>query len=1563
MEPIIDVTSYLNNLSIDRQMLIAKQSLSKTYFGQKRLIQPIIEDGKVRFKATYYNSQLARIPGLPAQQIFDSADEAANYISGFGITELANINFADEMTPSVFKGYEQVVIEMNEALKGNARYAGKQLSAQIAIHKSRQGSKSIGEFLQSMTASGTGFVFPTDEGGMALNFILGDKVLSTREAIEVLQDTGRGLFEPDELLKAIRKGDEGLSKLFAKLPKRLKGVLSPRDVSLSGNLIDAFLGYNFIDPTGANNLVSRMTALTNATLNVDNVFEIMSYAFEENENRIASAVGKQSDVMSFIRSGRTKEQALEVVRAPLEELIGVENQKLRAKAQAEIDIDDLQNRLKSFINDIANKEQIDAETGQYGINIAKDELKKSKAFTKEEAKIIGDLFDEMEKGYDGSSLINKRNIDSLRAQLRKEKQSLATKFDETSINRRIEIDRKLVQLNEQMSQMTVRGSATIGGRNVNYKSAAQVVEFLDRFDKYGIITSISGLKYETGIAAETAILNFSGAAEATSRVYADPMLTAFHQSVFGSDAEKAMIERYRKGVFDEYETLLERGRLTENHNVMKAVKRIASQDIDVLPEDQQFSKMLNRDWARRVLELHQSGVSIRDSNEYLNLLKVYYSSELFTSRKGMKLPVVPEVYRYALNSEANAMTGVKGGRRLFENIEDARASFAIKDGQGTRTIEMPKFRISNHNILFHENDIRKFYHALGGFDLDDKGLPILGTFESGGKRRFAAAMARQPTAVSELIGMTRFDDLETYQELFGNNKLFMRQLDDMLAASGDPLTNVKAYNLQYLKSALQSNTTLSSAFFNMEEIEQTAISVWDQLYNNKGRTFDAAYLDKLGRMASENLGATQLIARGADDPTLVSLGFARLKAEVEEIKMAPDLLRELKDYIPTSKYSQLQNLLSQNNIQEFYEQINKLDIDSLQKATSEVFLKKSAAIAIENENILGSYVNRSTVIGEGMYQFERMFQEEKLPPNIEDILKKKGIGLSLLPAETAIDMTQTFTSGRLLLSETVKLANSDASVAIEALERLHGKSMNLDQYGKTTMAQYGKLFGFLSQYENFNAKIDELLITGGKFSKTDLVVFAEGLSEGLVAAGANQKDINEFNQAISGGHEDVEKLLRSRGFIGAAKLSESQAAAELSERQLNAVTRAYSTKQVSREQLLAADITTESRVAAENILDRNNAIISAIKEIMDQQGSENFEEMSRFKMEVLKFELGDRILQDIEDVSRTMGIGGYELISSLEYVSLQRNYPLGFLEKLPDTSLIGDSLDRSHTLHRYLDMAQKRRNYQRATTNIGLKDFVESLTFNAEQRAGILGNAVEFDFVDGFFSLNGKTYGRSETIRALLADQEVADATAEEMQINRAIRARVIYEQSQINDAKAATFVNGSKASSDIITSVGQITDETPDVVADTLRALSTERSPIKKARFQRITKEYLQEQLSRPTVRNIAIGTGLAVAASFIYQGSKDRTSEDMSGPPLLPGGSAYESDYPRKLSEINQMSGQGYTPGISYKISLLGNRQQMESFRDAASGLTNGNINSTMYNRIPDVASDPYQQFARSF
>ena len=725
---------------------------------------------------------------------------------------------------------------MNESL---GLTGDQQIGAQIKIHKARTGSESIGTFLQEMKNRGTGLIFPTDEGGMALSFIQNGNILTTEQTIDIMRNARLGLFTEEEFSEALKAGNKGLSKLFAKLPKRMKGVLSPREVSVSGDLLSSFLGIKTLGLNSSN----LMTALSQATLNVDDVFETLALAYGENTAKNFAQGTKQFDVAEYIKESfeieggqGPQQEARRYVDQVLDEIL--DNKNITDPAMR----DQIKNSLQDLVKRTVMGGDIDAAEGRYGIEILKNTLK-NELMDDDSKTILKSLFGEIEKGADGSSLVNARSGAGLREKLEKDLNSMRRNKDEASIMKKIEIRRQLAQLTIDekenvvgLSQVTVRSSVRIGKIDYTQKSAAQFTKFSDRFDKYAIITSISGLKKDTAISAGTAIVNFSGLAESTSRVYADPMLVAFHDAIFGNSEDIASATQHSKNVLQEFQAILQDGRLTNDSEVLKGIRLIANQNLDEALESQQFSKMLNRDYAQRILDLHKSGVSIKDSPEYLNLLKKYYQAELFKIKNGQMLPVVGDVYRFALNSEANAMTGTNGkkfldGQAIRVNLEDeAKNIFA--------EIDIAKIRVSNHNILFSKNDIRKFYHALGGFDLDDKGLPILGTYMSEGKRRLGAAMVRQPTSMGEIIGLTRFEDIESYRQIFGGNRFFMNTLNKM--AEEDSKYKV-------LSSAL-GGTGMSDDFLNekmMDRLEQLTIDVNDRLSGGMMRQFNKSYFEKL----------------------------------------------------------------------------------------------------------------------------------------------------------------------------------------------------------------------------------------------------------------------------------------------------------------------------------------------------------------------------------------------------------------------------------------------------------------------------------------------------------------------------------------------------------------------------------------------------------------------------------------------------------------------------------------------------------------------------------------------
>ena len=1585
------IQSYLSPMPMERQLLLAKQALSKSYLGQKGLIEVVDVDGELKFRSTYLDPLRIKA-GQSARFVSDSIEKVAEYVSSFGLTELVNIEPGD-LGPSTYRGYAQVLMDINAASKltGDQQYG-----AQIKIHKAEAGSASIGKFLQDMKNQNAGLIFPTDEGGMALSLRQGDRILSMEETLEAMSKGGRPLFTPDELAEALKGGNAGLSKLFAKLPKRLKGILSTRDISIAGNLMQSFL-----NKSAAIGPEKLMGELSQATLAMDNVFETIALGFDQDTAKNFALGTKQSDVKAFMEEsfkykggGTAVEEAKRYVDEVLTEII-----KSREESMPGLDFNKINNSLRDLVTETIRDGNLDAAEGVFGTSKMKEFLKNSDKYDGNTKDVIKSLLDELEKGRDGSSLINVRHGSNLRLALKEELESLTSSRDEASMIRKVELRRQLSELKigkdgeaTGLSQVTVRGSARFGKVDYSYKSAAQFKRFSDRFDKYAIITSISGLKKETGIAAGTPVLNLSGLAESTSRVYMDPMLAAFHDGIFGNTEDMKLAQAYRNNVLDEFRGILQTGRLTDNSKVLEGIKQLAQQDIEDFMEPQQFSKMLNRDFAQRILDLHRSGISINDSPEYLNLLKKYYEAELYKTKNGQRLPVVGDVYRFALNSEANAMTGTTGRKTIAGKTIDIEPtkilsgkpiSVMIGEAGNEISADIVKFRVSNHNILFHENDIRKFYHALGGFDLDDKGLPILGTYMSQGKRRLGAAMVRQPTSMGEAIGLTRFEDIESYRQIFGGNRFFMKTLNEM--AKEDEKYKLLYTSLQGI-NPLTHKMGMSDDFFNekmMDRLEQLTIDVNDRLSVGIMRDFNRNFFQKLGVLKSgenriENLSATKLIALGDKDPALMSLGFQRLVAEVAEMPLEEEVLSSLDGIISGSQKSQLQQMTKElkklrggtssdlaikDLSKKFYDTVNALNLspENLQSALGKTFIGKSIDSAIENTNILGQYINRATVVGHGLRQMEDMLGT--IPGIQQDLINKK-LMLAFAPAETVIDMTQTLGSGRMLLGETAKLANMDPNLGAKVLEELYGKETNLNDLGDKTIKQYGKMFGYLKQKHGAKLILDEALLTSGKMNENDLINFATELSAGMFEAD-NTVDVTDIDKAVeSGQFEQVKDVLRARGIIAKGSLSKMIDVANTSNYYLEAMAKLGRNAQISQEQELISRTSERSRIAAEKILDENQAGIKAVQSLADDIESGFAPEASRVALEVRKIELGTNLLRNLQDVQKSMGISGYEMTSALQYGGLRRKIAPEFFTKLPDASTNKDN-ESLNLLSRYMKMSEQKATYEKSTKNLQLRQYIDDIftqnRLSDAQKAGIMHEGLDLDFAEDFFGTDNKSSVISSLIKGKV-DQ--GPGSMDEQQIARALKNKTIFEANTQTDKEAAAFLNGDLASSNILKSADDITETTPGVVADTLRDLSkVKKSTASQSMYKRMNKQYLAEQFAKPGVRNAAIAAGITVAASFLYQNKKDHTQEAMSGPPLLPGGSAYESDYPKRLSEIPQARGQGFTMGMNYKVSLFGDRDQIQKFSAAASGLTNGNINSTMYNRIPDVARDPYQSMARSY
>ena len=162
---------------------------------------------------------------------------------------------------------------------------------------------------------------------------------------------------------------------------------------------------------------------------------------------------------------------------------------------------------------------------------------------------------------------------------------------------------------------------------------------------------------------------------------------------------------------------------------------------------------------------------------------------------------------------------------------------------------------------------------------------------------------------------------------------------------------------------------------------------------------------------------------------------------------------------------------------------------------------------------------------------------------------------------------------------------------------------------------------------------------------------------------------------------------------------------------------------------------------------------------------------------------------------------------------------------------------------------------------------------------------------------------------------------------------------------------------------VRSVVDDIGEGVEDITRSVADDIGDVQLPNYTRFKHTQLKGLWkNNKTFKAAAIATAATISGSLIYTAYKGRSNDDMKGPPLLPGGSAYEA-MPASNPQIREYPAPGYDPGSSYSVSIQGPRDKMEAFNEDARKLTNQPIDTTIYNRIPSVTDDPYARIASSY
>lgn len=745
-----------------KKLSIVQQSLRKTDLGRGGVIRVELDPSTSAIKyivsATGERLDTPQEAFIAASTLMMTQYESITAASGSVLNLANNPNnpkYAQvgEILSEIQKNLKEKSLDTVTAAKLKAMgidtaSLGTDVSANIIASKTQRGSKpkdflkTIREMSQRDPSKGGFIPFIDNEGANLLQFKVGGKILSDEQTYYMLSVIGNPIFN-QEKFASIFAGSDPLDSFMEKITKRMKGLVSERDITITEDTIRAALGTK--DPK--------------------------SVVIEEGLETLRKELGL-GDANSLEQKAIAKIDSSTILRKSLKNSGVVQDPEEYIKnVLGRADIRDLIKKSKSNSDLLESVEGILSGTD-------------FEAFKK----FMGDA----EKEFDGIAVLNskiihgtkrKQNgvIKELDAEINKLKQNIDST---TSPANKQQLMQKLEQLQqrrnvigraENLYQVTGRGSYD----GLGIKTAFDIRDLDSSFDNVFMIIGRSGMKKEIGLAGSKNFITISGFGSSGGPVYADPILTAFN-SPFASPEDLQSMQQYSAQLLQDFEEAVNSDVLPEK--IRNMLSRNLTEDLSYASPSMRSAKIRNQEYARRMLELHQSGIGPKQSPEMINLLHSSFASEAFrmtTNNQGeiRYLPAMPNVFRFAVSTETAGALGGGEAPILGKGIENINFKLAGQD----QAAELLKFRISNGRLFFAAGSVPEFFQSLGGFDLDDKGLPRLMTYDDvAGKRRLAFSLTRQPSGLQEsIIASAKLNDVKTLRALFGEKEDFKKVLAEL----------------------------------------------------------------------------------------------------------------------------------------------------------------------------------------------------------------------------------------------------------------------------------------------------------------------------------------------------------------------------------------------------------------------------------------------------------------------------------------------------------------------------------------------------------------------------------------------------------------------------------------------------------------------------------------------------------------------------------------------------------------------------------------------------------------
>ena len=1168
------------------------------------------------------------------------------------------------------------------------------------------------------------------------------------------------------------------------------------------------------------------------------------------------------------------------------------------------------------------------------------------------------LFEAIKRDDDGSILINDRNRQGFISSLRDTLNKLDPVKDADQI---ADIQREIRGLTLGGESVTVGYSyADNTGSTLTVKGAARFDRFSRAFRDVGIIYSDISVKNEAGMLGEGARLVLSGFGEETDRVAADIGTSSFLQDIIVTKENVEAIQQNEQRVLAEIRQMADTGVMPSS--IKEVLTKAAEQDLSMVDAVKGPAARRNKQFAQEIVRLVQSGVNVSQIPQAMSMISKMYASEAYRLKDDLVLPIMPDYQRLAIDTELSFR-----GTRTRSLISESSSIVKMQSTtMGTQSAELMNFRIKGHTLFTGLNSVAKAREALGGYDLDDHILRNIVTYnDETGANRLAFYLMRQPSGTEEFLLTRASADVETYQSIFGRYGNFVETAEDLLSGTTSSAERTGLENLIQVMRSTAKDTMVDELLGISgadQGIESAAVRVFNQMGKNLHR------IDPTGA-----LNSGPLVLQGSDimnDSALyTNRALARLEIEESKVSIADEVIEMLNEQgISDSLRNKISQAVTGSN----------LDLRVLDKTDFEVkgFLEQARQRKVlrtvsESSGNLGQFVNRTMVLGSFLGQYDQFL--DTAGSNVGNFLLD-NYKIGLIAQETAIDASiQVADSLRLVGAVNRAVVGGVENVADVALGELGFKegSLSIDEVGEIITKRLGGIMGITSlTTEGAGMGISSMLMSR-KVSDTDMRLLIQGAISGIEDAMdqgidlvSNAQDVLDDLRAIEAS-QDSDRIREAilRNFTLDDASAYARHSVDVIDRSLpfanfESVTRSLISRGEDQFMVQAYEnASDEARRVGQLIVDKYADDYASVMRLTDDMS-----EQLRYDTVARRMSIGEEILTDIRLATEVQGVSRSDLFSAITYQfnQHQQRINIGMMDYVTGES--AQLLDDINNIN-YIKRTQSTASLRNATT-----DFVSQYLLNSmdpNQTVDDLTEIAKMELENLKASMPaGGPSSMEQSILESLAGEATDDMDAYTRQAVEAqtsiVRAQVAeagFDQDILDDiARLGTATDASGQTgqaADFMQEAINASMQDPDELAELKR---TKYKPI--LRDSATAKSYIGDLLAKPGFKKGLVIAAIASAGSFIYSGSKDVTQQDIQGPPLLPGGSAYE-EMPVRTPQLPAIEERMYSQGASYNVSINGSYEDAQRFNEAVGGMDNVNYSTTMYNRIPDLSSNALTRF----